>query len=108
MSLSSVLLPAPLGATRPVRPEPTVKDRSWNTGVSSGQVKDRLEQTTQASDMEVTSRGSGQEKTLPPGGRQRKGTTAKPNRHTSRRPVRSGYHPETSSSTTMSGLLNEL
>ncbi|OXY92448.1 hypothetical protein BEK98_27170 [Streptomyces diastatochromogenes] len=50
MSLSRVLLPVPLGATRPVRPGPTVKERSWKTGVSSGQVKDRFEQTTEASD----------------------------------------------------------
>ena len=27
ISFSSVLLPAPLGATRPVRPSPTVKDK---------------------------------------------------------------------------------
>jgi hypothetical protein len=44
-----------LGATRPVRPEPMLKDRSWNTGVSSGQLKDRFEQTTAALDMDVTS-----------------------------------------------------
>jgi hypothetical protein len=36
VSLSSVLLPAPLGATGPVRPAPTVKERFWKTGESSG------------------------------------------------------------------------
>src|SRR3954462_15794880 len=55
MSRSSVLLPAPFGATRPVRPGPTVNDRSWKTGVSSGQENDRCEQTTDASDMLETS-----------------------------------------------------
>jgi hypothetical protein len=44
-SLSSVLLPAPLGATRPVRPAPTVAVSSSKTGVSSGQEKDRLVNT---------------------------------------------------------------
>src|SRR5690606_23768065 len=48
MSASSVLLPAPLGATSPVRPGPTVKDRSSKTGVSSGQANDRWEQTIEA------------------------------------------------------------
>jgi hypothetical protein len=42
---SSVLLPAPLGATMPVRPAPTAKDRSVKTGAPSGQEKDRFEQT---------------------------------------------------------------
>jgi hypothetical protein len=36
----------------------TVKDRSWKTGVSSGQAKETLEQTTAASDMEMTSKES--------------------------------------------------
>jgi hypothetical protein len=44
ISLSSVLLPAPFGATRPVRPVVTVKDRSLKTGVSSGQ-EDRWRRT---------------------------------------------------------------
>jgi hypothetical protein len=51
ISLSRVLLPAPFGATRPVRPPATVKDRSWKTGESSGQEKERLEQMMNASDM---------------------------------------------------------
>ena len=55
ISWSRVLLPAPLGATRPVRPSPTVKDRSVKTGVSSGQAKDRFEQTME--DMREISRG---------------------------------------------------
>jgi hypothetical protein len=45
MSRSRVLLPAPLGATSPVRPAPTLNDRSVKTGVPSGQEKDRFEQT---------------------------------------------------------------
>src|SRR5262245_55319642 len=45
ISLSRVLLPAPFGATRPVRPAPTVNDRSVNCDVSSDQEKDRFEQT---------------------------------------------------------------
>src|ERR1700750_284344 len=45
INLSSVLLPAPLGATSPVRPAPTVNVKSVNSGVSSGQEKDRFEQT---------------------------------------------------------------
>jgi hypothetical protein len=51
ISLSKVLLPAPFGATRPVRPPPTVKDRCWKTGVSSGQEKERFEQMMNALDM---------------------------------------------------------
>ncbi|GAB3805201.1 hypothetical protein GCM10027605_30760 [Micromonospora zhanjiangensis] len=46
-----VVLPLPLGATRPVRPPGTEKDRSSRTGLSSGQEKDRAELTTYASDM---------------------------------------------------------
>ena len=53
---SSVLFPAPLGATSPVRPAPTVKDKSVNRGVSSGQENDRFEQTIDASDMQEISR----------------------------------------------------
>src|SRR6478752_368036 len=45
ISLRRVLFPTPLGATRPVRPSPTVNDRSVNSGVSSGQENDRFEQT---------------------------------------------------------------
>ncbi len=51
ISFSSVLLPAPLGATRPVWPSPTVKDNSSNSGVSPGHEKDRFEQTMEVSDM---------------------------------------------------------
>ncbi|GAA4054777.1 hypothetical protein GCM10022214_02220 [Actinomadura miaoliensis] len=92
-----------------MRPEPTVKDRSWKTGVSSGQVKDRFEQTMKASDMEVTSWEGGTEDTRAPAAdKEKEGTTARPRRRRShapgRWPVGSGYHPEMSSSTTMSGL----
>ncbi len=52
---NKVLLPEPLGATRPVRPAPTVKERPAKTGVSSGQEKDGREQMTEASDMAMTS-----------------------------------------------------
>ncbi|GHF71220.1 hypothetical protein GCM10010218_60700 [Streptomyces mashuensis] len=80
--------------------------------MSSGQAKDRWEQTTETPDMEVTSRGSRrQERHFCLGSRQGEGrddneaTTAVLPR-TGRWPVGSGYHPEMSSSTTMSGLLN--
>src|SRR4029077_91487 len=49
-----VPFPAPLGATSPVRPSPMVNDKSVNSGVSSGQEKDRFEQ---AIDMREISRG---------------------------------------------------
>ncbi|GGJ74132.1 hypothetical protein GCM10011583_01950 [Streptomyces camponoticapitis] len=47
----------------------TVKERSSKTGVSSGQVKDRFEQTTEMSDMRMTLRegGSGRDGTAPKG-----------------------------------------
>ncbi len=71
ISFSSVLLPAPLGATRPVRPPWTVKDRSWMTGVSSGQENERFEQVMNASDMrgDLGLRG-GRAHGAPAGGRQ--------------------------------------
>lgn len=60
ISLRRVLLPEPLGATRPVRPLPTAKDRSSKTGVSSGQAKERFEQMMAASDMEIPRMRHGQ------------------------------------------------
>lgn len=51
ISLSGVALPAPFGATRPVPPPPTVKDRSREAGEPSGQEKERFEQRTNVSDM---------------------------------------------------------
>lgn len=84
----------------------TLKDRSWKTGVSSGQEKERFEQTMAASDMEVTSEvlraehgslpwadmGKGYDKTDHGGSARARGPVA----------VRSGSHPEMSSSPTMS------
>ena len=55
INLSRVVLPAPLGATRPVRPSPTVKDRSANRGVPSGQANNRFEPMME--DMREISRG---------------------------------------------------
>ncbi|CAK7286064.1 hypothetical protein SGPA1_40324 [Streptomyces misionensis JCM 4497] len=107
MSLSRVLLPEPLGATRPVRPLVTVKDRSWKTGVSSGQAKERCEQTTAASDMKETSKMRGQGcVNLCPG--QTWGNGYDEADHLGGAPehrpvaVRSGSHPEMSSSPTTS------
>src|SRR4051812_10158451 len=55
MSSSSVVFPAPLAATRPVRPASKANDRLSKRRVPSGQENDRLEQTTDASDMRESS-----------------------------------------------------
>ncbi|GAA3367416.1 hypothetical protein GCM10020367_67250 [Streptomyces sannanensis] len=71
-----------------MRPELTVKDRSWKTGVSSGQVKDRFEQTTETPDMEVTSwRGGRDDTSAPAADRWEEGTTARPRRRRFRAPA---------------------
>ena len=68
----------------------TVKDRSAKTGVSSGQEKDRLEQTMNASDMGGTSRvrwaraGAARRDGI-------SGTTARPGRRCCRAPAAAGH-----------------
>ena len=47
-----MLLPPPFAATRPIRDEPSVKERSASTGVPSGHEKERRETLMRASDME--------------------------------------------------------
>src|SRR5262245_2487614 len=65
ISLSRVLLPAPFGATRPVRPSPTVNDKSVNCGVSTDQEKDRFEQTME--DMRHLSSRANRNRQIAPG-----------------------------------------
>ncbi len=106
ISRSSVLLPASFDATRPVRPPLAVKERSWNTGVSSGQEKDGAEQTTNASDTADLACGAGAlraaRRSVDVGGRHDPGGCAR-----ARLPVADHFrhHPEVSSSPATSALL---